>query len=127
MTERTRPDVCGEPVVTALSAVAREVAQMAAVSDELQVLISAALVADGSSSAEHLREFQAIDLLVQRLQGVATFMEGLAARASPDWRIDVNGAAAAVPLSDLARRLTGGLDRRADPHETSDGSLELFG
>jgi hypothetical protein len=114
-------------VVEVLQAMASELSQMAQVSDRLQLLISAALVADGAANAEHMREFQAIDLLVQRLHGTAIFTECLAAIASPDWRIDALAAAAAVPLSDLARRLGGESDAPARPGHADDGDLELFG
>ena len=121
----TAPD----PVVDALVAVGREIAALAEVSDRLQGLISAALVADGSRNADHMREFQAIDLLVQRLQGVSIFVEAMASQASPEWRMDAVGAAAKVPLSDLARRLTGDIEGpcvlRSEPG-VDDGELDLF-
>lgn len=111
------------PLARTLTAVAAEVADLAALSDQLQSLVSGALVADTATHADHLREFQAIDLLVQRLQGVSVFMAGLARAAPDDWRLDAASAAAEVALTDLARRLTG--EDHADTAPA--GDFELFG
>jgi hypothetical protein len=95
-------------------------------------VISAALVADSSAHPDHLRDFQAIDYLVQRLHGVAAFMDALAvSAAAQDWRVDAAAAAARLPLSDLANRLggahasAGAVDPTSPP--PTDGDLELFG
>jgi len=118
------------PLSTTLSAVAVEIDDLAKLSDRLQSLISAALTADGAANSDHMKEFQAIDLLVQRLHGVAIFMSALAESTSVHWHVDAAAAAAGVPLGDLARRL-GGL---ASPTAASDqtrplpsGDLDLFG
>jgi hypothetical protein len=109
---------------------AEEIGDLARLSDRLQSLISAALLADGSANPDHVKEFQAIDLLVQRLHGVATFVDALAAATPVDWRVDAAAAAAGVPLGDLARRLGGlgapaGASDQTRPAET--GDLDLFG
>ncbi len=118
-----------EPMVQVLEAIAGELAQMAQAGDRLQLLISAALVSDGRQNAEHLREFQSIDLLVQRLHGVAIFTGCLAAVTPGDWGIDAASAAVAVPLSDLARRLGGDKTAASCQRRKDDpsGDLEMFG
>ncbi len=112
-----------------LTAVATEVTELAVLGDQLQILVSSALMSDGATHAAHMREFQAIDLLVQRLQGVSVFMHGLARATPADWRLDAAPMAAQVALADLGRRLTGEactndtLSRNAG----SVGDCELFG
>ncbi len=112
-----------------LRTVAAEVSHLADMSDRLQALISSALLADTTTNAGHLKEFQAIDLLVQRLHGVAIFISALAETTHPDWRVDAAAAAANIPLSDLARRLSGAAptERAREDEPLSDGDLELFG
>jgi hypothetical protein len=109
-----------------LTAVASEVAELAVLSDRLQALISAALMAQGARDAEQMRQFQAIDLLVQRLHGVSVFIEGLRAVTPSAWQVDPSRAAAAVALSDLARRLAG-IGPEPSSEADASGDLELFG
>jgi hypothetical protein len=85
-------DTHGPAVAQTLMAVALEIKDLARVSDRLQSLISTALVFDGSANADHVREFQAIDLLVQRLHGVAIFMEALSDLAPLSWRLSAGDA-----------------------------------
>jgi hypothetical protein len=117
----------GAPMSQVLGSVATELQALAILSDRLQSLISKALVADSATNAEHLQEFQAIDLLVQRLSGVATFAHALSQAAPQTWRIDAAAAAASITLSDLSRRLSGHSDRRASqPSHDDDSNFEMF-
>jgi len=118
------------PLGDTLDAVASEVTDLAIISDRLQALISAALVADGTTNADHMREFQAIDLLVQRLHGVAAFLVALARETPSEWRANAAAAAADVALTDLALRLTGAAPAPIEAEEAEldgSGDLELFG
>jgi hypothetical protein len=117
------------PVSQTLLAVAQEIGDLARVSDRLQVLISEALIADGTTNADHLLEFQAIDLLVQRLHGVSSFLETLADLAPADWRLDSVAAASNVLLTALANRLSGqdGASDLGSEASGDDGEIELFG
>jgi hypothetical protein len=116
------------PLTETLTALATEIGELARLSDRLQFLISAALVADGAANADHLREFQAIDLLVQRLHGVTNFVESLSALMPAGWRIDAAAAASRVSLTDLARRLSGQSPAPLDSSSSDDddGDFELF-
>jgi hypothetical protein len=53
-------------------------------------------------------------------------MEGLCELTPSAWQVDPAGPAAAVPLSDLARRLAGGAQEPSIDTDLS-GDLELFG
>jgi hypothetical protein len=116
------------PLGDTLDAVASEVTDLALISDRLQALISVALIADGTSNSDHMREFQAIDLLVQRLHGVAVFLGALARDTPCEWRANAAAAATDVALTDLALRLTGASLKPVEQAEPdSSGDLELFG
>ena len=121
-------DPKAEPIGHGLAAIGYEIASLAETGDRLQSMIGAALAADVARNADHMREFQAIDLLVQRLQGVSVFVDALTRQASPYWRVDLAEAAAGVPLSDLARRLTGQetLPPLGEAPRSDEGDFELF-
>ena len=116
------------PLAQTLMAVALEVRDLAQLSDRLQVLISTALVFDGSAHADHLREFQAIDLIVQRLQGVAIFVESLSSLSPLGWRLNAAEAASQVSLTDLARRLSSlsAISAQTDANVGAADGYELF-
>jgi hypothetical protein len=125
--EAVKPKVM-RPVAETLSAVALEVNELAHLSDRLQTMISGALINDGATNDDHLREFQAIDLLVQRLHGVSTFVRALANATPVEWTVDAAGATADVVLSALAQRLSG-LPHVAEPAVLNEeaGSMDFFG
>jgi hypothetical protein len=125
--EAEKPKVL-RPVAETLSAVALEVNELAHLSDRLQAMISGALINDGATNDDHLREFQAIDLLVQRLHGVSTFVTALANATPGEWKVDAAGATADVVLSALAQRLSG-RPHAAEPAIKAEdaGSMDFFG
>jgi hypothetical protein len=116
-----------DPVAETLRALAQELGDLARLGDRLQGPISEALLAAGAADGARMKEFQAIDLLVQRLHGVCVFLDALSELAPPSWRLDCGPALDKVPLTDLARRLArihhGGVHGGAD----LEGDLELFG
>jgi hypothetical protein len=124
----TTEEIHATPVAQTLMAIALEVRDLAHLSDRLQTLISTALVLDGSTDADHLREFQAIDLIVQRLHGVAIFVERLSDLAPLSWRLNAADAALHVSLNDLARRLSS-VSQPSSPvnaNAGADDGYELF-
>jgi hypothetical protein len=107
-----------------LRTMAAELQRLAEISDGLQPLVSAALVADGATNHDHVREFQAMDFLVQHLHGVSAFAAALADGAPDGWRLDAADAATCVSLTDLAKRLAG--QAAADPKDEVEDDFELF-
>lgn len=69
-------------------------------------------------------EAQTLDLITQRLAGMAVFLGELSARLSPDIKVNAAAAAGPVPLSDLATLLS--LEPLL-PSQASAGELDLFG
>jgi hypothetical protein len=123
------PPLSSVALALTLETTAREIADMARLSDRLQELISVALLSDATRDPGHVREFQAIDRLVQHLHGVALFVSALSDAVPETWRVDAERAAGEVPLHDLALRLAGvvGPDLRAAAPSDQGGDLELFG
>jgi hypothetical protein len=77
----------------------------------------------GNLSAETLHDLQELDLIAQHLAAISSFMSHL--EPCPDWHVDTREAGRAVPLADLARRLT----RPSEVHsgcDTAGGELLLF-
>lgn len=93
------------PVADTLGRVSAELRDMAAVVNDLHVLAGA----QNAAAPDHayLQALQSVDLIEQKLRGLAGFLADLAQAAAPDWRIDAQAALAAITLSDLAARLTG--------------------
>ncbi|WP_426958709.1 hypothetical protein [Muricoccus radiodurans] len=87
-----------------LGAVGREASDLARMAAGLQ----AALPVPGTRlCARTVESLQSLDLLTQRLQGLADFLDALAPTLPPAWRADVAAAVRGLTLSGLARRLSG--------------------
>jgi hypothetical protein len=113
------------PLAEPLHLAAIELADLARLSDRLQRSI-ARLTADlGPPDAGFMTEVQAVDMLSQRLDGMAAFLRVLAAAAPPHVTTDVHAAVMGLTLAEQARRLSGA---HAPPAEAAaEGELQLFG
>ncbi|HZZ33728.1 MAG TPA: hypothetical protein VFE10_17230 [Phenylobacterium sp.] len=111
------------PLAEPLQMAAIELADLARLSDRLQSSILRLTVGLGPLDAEFVTEVQAVDLLSQRLEGMAAFLRSLAASTPCDATTDVHAAVMGLTLADQARRLSG-------PHEACEaeviGELQLF-
>jgi hypothetical protein len=107
-----------QPLSHALGACATELAALADRCEALQAGLAPAL-----QSGAAIEEAQTLDLLTQSLCSVADYLHALSAGLPADWSVDPTAAAALVPLTELARRLTGGALRA--PAES--GELDFFG
>jgi hypothetical protein len=117
------------PLFNTLLSVAVEVHSLAESANNLQTLICDTVVPGLVDNVAHQREIQAVDLLVQRLQGVAAFVGALAGLTPLDWHVDAASAAATVRLSDLADRLAAAslvTTATGRPDDADSGELELF-
>lgn len=107
---RPLPDLVGR--------IALEIGELAGLADGLQGLIGR-----GGNGADptFLSTAQSLDLLVQRLAGIRTFLDELGPALPAEWRVDAAGAAEPVTLQRLKDRLSFA-DARAD----DDNDFELF-
>ena len=116
-------DTAEMPVADLLHRMSREFGELSAIAESLQDLPARL----GPLDTGTVMLAQAIDLLSQRLDGLSSFSQALAAMVPSGWQVDARPAAALVKLSDLQHRLThcghGGVVTEAahDPDE-----FELF-
>jgi hypothetical protein len=112
------------PLAEPLGLAAIELADLARLSDRLQRSI-ARLTADlGPPDSGFLTEVQAVDLLSQRLDGMAAFLRVLAAAAPTNVTTDVHAAVMGLTLAEQARRLSGPNAPQAEAGDC--GELQLF-
>jgi hypothetical protein len=107
-----------QPLSRTLGACAGELAALADRCEALQAGLAPAL-----QSGAAIEEAQTLDLLTQTLAAVSDYLGALAVTLPPDWTVDAAQAASIVPLTELARRLVGGVCLK--PPES--GELDLFG
>ncbi|MDB5448143.1 MAG: hypothetical protein JWQ97_3460 [Phenylobacterium sp.] len=107
-----------QPLSRTLGACAGELAALADRCEALQAGLAPAL-----QTGAAIEEAQMLDLLTQSLSAIADYLNELSAGLAPEWMVDSATAAALVPLTELARRLTGGACH-APPDS---GELDFFG
>jgi hypothetical protein len=108
------------PVADLLARMADEFRELSGVAETLQDLPARL----GRLDASGVMLAQTIDMLSQRLHGLAAFSEALSALMPASWHVDPTPAAALITLSDLQRRLTRAQLAEAEL-ETAD-EMELF-
>ncbi len=98
----------GAPLATVLLAVASEVADLAEAADSLQELVGS-LLSDPLAMIDSraVEQGQVLDSIVQRLQGLQTFLGALAPAVRPEWSVDPREAADLLLLASLAQKLSG--------------------
>jgi hypothetical protein len=100
-----------------------ELAELAVCGERLQEILGVAIQHAGRSPDPALiEEAQGLDRMVQRLSALSAFIEAVAPDMPAAWRLDVDAALDALPLSDLAGRL----GRRDVGVRASAGDLDLF-
>lgn len=106
-----------------LAAMRIELAELAVCGERLQDILGVAIShARGVPDPALIEEAQGLDRMVQRLSALSIFIEAVTADLPPAWRLDVDDALNALPLTDLACRLS----RRETGIKTPSGDLDLF-
>ena len=96
------------PLRTLLGALAVETAELAHSADQLQALFGQLMADAPARRSDALERAQTLDGLVQRLQGLNTFLAGLGSRPLHDLSADAAQAAMALRLTSQARRFSPG-------------------
>lgn len=101
-----------------------ELTHLARISDQLQEALGE-LVSDAPSAPRRsfMSKVQHLDLLVQSLHGIATYLSILKRAVPADWSLDSGEAVRAIKLSNLAQRL---LNDAAHQPDERRGELDLF-
>lgn len=89
-----------------LANLASESGELAEAADGLQVLFGQLMAEPPRRPADALERAQALDGLVQRLQGLEVFLRGLSSRALYDFGGDAAEAASTLRLTSQARRFS---------------------
>ncbi len=103
-----------------LQTLAEILSDLALRAEKVQHVVSPLL---SGQTADHLHDLQELDHIAQHLAALSSFVIRL--EPAPTWHVDTLEAGRAVPLADLARRLT----RPHDLHpgcDTAGGELFLF-
>jgi hypothetical protein len=103
-----------------LQTLAEVLSDLAQRAEKVQHVVSPLL---SGQTVEHLHDLQELDLIAQHLAALSSFVTHL--EPSPAWHVDTREAGRAVPLADLARRLTRPLEEPS-ACDTAGGELLLF-
>jgi len=95
------------PLAEPLSLAAQELSDLARMGDDLQGVVARLAAQAGCRDAELMAEAQAVDMLSQRLTGMAAFLSALASAAPQGVTTDVHAAVMDLTVAEQARRLSG--------------------
>ena len=87
----------------ALRRTSRELRKTVAMVEDLEGVVSHAMAA--SARPEHMFELQKLDHILQKILGVADFIDALSGLMSPLWTVDAKGASRCVLLAELGAKL----------------------
>ena len=104
LASRAAEDVRREALRTLLSALATETVELARSADGLQDLFGRLMERGTQASGVALEQAQALDGLAQRLDGLQTFLAGLAASPLDDLEAETAEIAGHLRLTSQARR-----------------------
>jgi hypothetical protein len=126
VTTDDRDERCDEPLASALERTTRELRAIASSVDIVEHAVGAMLATNAPSGESHIQKLQSLDLIRQRVAGVADFLDALIEKVPETWRIDAEGPARFVTLADMAARL-GGVENETDRANFAPPELyELF-
>lgn len=93
------------PASLMLMRAARELHDLAAMTDRLQNVVGDVVILDPDAPNAKVYELQDLDRLRQSISCLAAFIESVALDAGPDWIVDASRAIRQVTLLELAARL----------------------
>lgn len=115
------------PLAEPLRLGAIELHELSRLGDQLQhILVRLTECVGAPDDDGFITEAQAADLLSQRLEGMAAFLDALARAVPPDAMIDVEAAVFDLTLAEQARRLSGPHAVAAAACQPVSGDLFMF-
>ncbi len=116
------------PATELLARLRTEMVEIASAADGLQGLVGGLAVhLDGEERNLFMIRVQDLDLLVQRLQGMAAFLHALEPSVPAEWTLDPAEALSGLLLSEQARALGGGGANPSKKHTPEDaGDFFVF-
>lgn len=113
------------PITDVLSRAGHELAELARLLDELQILINPFIQEAARGDPYFLNQIQSFDHIGQKVTGLADFLAALALAAPRGWQVDAATAARTVMLADLSSRLAFTDDAKGSC-STAWGDYEIF-
>jgi type II secretory pathway component PulM len=99
------PALKDAPASLMLMRAARELHDLAAMTDRLQNVVGDVVILDTEATNARVYELQDLDRLRQSISCLAVFIESVALDAGPEWIVDASRAIRQVTLLELAARL----------------------
>ena len=113
-----------EEAAHALRRTSRELRKTVAMVEDLEGVVSHAM--EGGARPEHMFELQKLDHILQKILGVADFIDALCGLMSPLWTVDAKGASRCVLLAELGAKLGDpDVSSKAEPDPQAE-TYELF-
>lgn len=114
------------PASLMLMRAARELHDLAAMTDRLQNVVGDVVILDPDAPNTKVYELQDLDRLRQSISCLAAFIESVALDAGPDWIVDASKAIRQVTLLELAARLVHPDTEGRRLHSAPAGDCDLF-
>lgn len=92
----------------------------------IEAFVSDQIHGSSGTSKVPIADLQQLDLIRQKLLGIATFIESLAERSHESWHVDANSASRSLTLHGLALCLTGDGVARSSLAVEDSSPYELF-
>ena len=113
------------PVSHLVEVLGAELTELAGLADALQDVVAEIALSADMPRPSLLEEAQSLDLIVQRLRSLATFLQGVGPGLPPAWSLDASSAARQVTLAGLASRLCAAAPGR-ESGAAEAGDCDLF-
>jgi hypothetical protein len=94
-----------EAAAATLFRTARELRKVMAMVEDLEDVVGQAISRAGQAETNQMLELQKLDHLLQKIMGVADFLDALASAMPREWRVDALAASRSVLLADLGAKL----------------------
>ncbi len=123
---KSEPALKDAPASLMLLRAARELHDLAAMTDRLQDVVGDVVLLDTEAPNARMYELQDLDRLRQSISCLAAFLESLAMDSGPEWIVDASKAIRQVTLLELAARLVHPDTEGRRLHAAPAGDCDLF-
>ena len=113
------------PVSHLVEVLGAELTELAGLADALQDVVAEIALSTEMPRRSLLEEAQSLDLIVQRLRSLASFLQRVGPGLPPAWSLDAASAARQVTLASLASRLCSAAPG-GDSGTAEAGDFDLF-
>jgi hypothetical protein len=94
-----------EAAASTLFRTSRELRRVMAMVEDLEDVVGLAISRTGQAETNQMLELQKLDHILQKIMGVADFLDALASAMPREWRVDAVAASRSVLLAELGAKL----------------------